>query len=92
LAAKPGSRLRSLLGKERTNVMQPGADDLYGWDEMPDDPDRIIGIIDRILAYTCADVMPRDVVTQDYIDQGIADLENYLARYAEFNEFLGGEL
>jgi hypothetical protein len=54
-------------------VMQPGADDVYGWDEMPDDPDRIIGIIDRVLAYTCADVMPRDVVTQDYIDQGIAD-------------------
>ena len=66
-------------------MMHPGADEVYG-------VTITNSCIDRIRAYVNDSEVQREIAAvTEYIDQGIADFEVYLARHAEFSEFLGGE-
>lgn len=70
-------------------MMHPGDEYLYG----PDPDEELLDIVDRILEYTCAGAMSAAyatavICTESYIEQGIADFENYLGNHAAFEEFM----
>ena len=69
-------------------MMHPGDEYLYGLSN----EEEILHIIDRY--YTCYSLLIGPAFqagsVESYAEQGIADLEDYLGKYAAFEEFMEG--